>query len=269
MSRLDDLPPDLRATLSLLLERGKSYDEVADMLAIPKSAVRDRAHAALDALAADPTQSSEPWTAASSRPADSPGRTSDPSPPPSSTAFARTPATLPSSRLGGALLLAAIVVVIVVAVILFATGGGSHKKTSSGTTAAATPSTGSSTGTTSTKAAKPTEDKRIALTSPEQGSKTAGAAEVLSEGSKYAVYIVATHLPPAKGVFYAVWLSNSPTSFEPVGEAPAVDANGNLQGGALLPSNAGNYHKILLTRETSERPTKPGQIVLSGTFALH
>jgi hypothetical protein len=51
MSRLDDLPPDQHATLSLLLSRGKSYAEVATMLAIPESAVHDRAHAALAVLA--------------------------------------------------------------------------------------------------------------------------------------------------------------------------------------------------------------------------
>ncbi|HYM46512.1 MAG TPA: sigma factor-like helix-turn-helix DNA-binding protein, partial [Solirubrobacteraceae bacterium] len=51
MSRLDELPPDLRAALSLLVDRGKSYAQVADLLAIPESVVRDRAHAALDAVA--------------------------------------------------------------------------------------------------------------------------------------------------------------------------------------------------------------------------
>ena len=54
MPRLDDLPPDLRATLSLLVDRGKSYAQVAELLGIPESAVRDRAHAALDALAGPP-----------------------------------------------------------------------------------------------------------------------------------------------------------------------------------------------------------------------
>jgi len=47
-----------------------------------------------------------------------------------------------------------------------------------------------------------------------------------------------------------------------------VGADGRLQGGALLPSNAGQYHTMLLTRETNERPTKPGPVVLSGPFNL-
>jgi hypothetical protein len=52
MSRLDDLPPDQRATLSLLLRRRKSYADVAAMLDIAEHAVHDRAHAALAVLAA-------------------------------------------------------------------------------------------------------------------------------------------------------------------------------------------------------------------------
>ncbi len=51
MSRLDELPPDQRAALSLLLRQHKSYAEVAAMLGIPAAAVHDRAHAALAVLA--------------------------------------------------------------------------------------------------------------------------------------------------------------------------------------------------------------------------
>jgi hypothetical protein len=51
MSRLDELPPDQRAALSLLLRQRKSYAEVAQLLGIPERAVHDRAHAALAVLA--------------------------------------------------------------------------------------------------------------------------------------------------------------------------------------------------------------------------
>jgi hypothetical protein len=51
MSRLDELPPDQRAALSLLLSQRKTYAEVATLLAIQKRAVHDRAHAALAMLA--------------------------------------------------------------------------------------------------------------------------------------------------------------------------------------------------------------------------
>ena len=51
MSRVDELPADQRAALSLLLRQRKSYAEVAGLLSIPEQAVHDRAHAALAILA--------------------------------------------------------------------------------------------------------------------------------------------------------------------------------------------------------------------------
>jgi hypothetical protein len=180
--------------------------------------------------------------------------------------------SLPSSRRGGALLLAALVAIVVVAVILITSGGGSHKastttESTAGTTTS-TPST-STTSSASTHAGKPTLDKQIALTSPsEPNSKTVGLVEVLSEGSKRAFYIAAEHLPPSRSFFYAVWLYNSPTSSVPLGKIPPVGSNGQAQGGALLPANAGDYREILLTRETNSRATQPGQVVLSGAFSL-
>jgi sigma-70-like protein len=304
MSRLDDLPPDQRAVLSLLVRQGKSHAEIADMLGIPQQAVRDRARAALDALAGEPSE--EASGAAQRQGPISAGRaprssTEGPSSPPpaASTAAASAPtsamtpnagpgfsASLPSSRRGGALLLTALVVIVVVVVILITSGGGSNKTSStqaSTTTPATTPATttpsetktsGATTGaaTTSSTAkqgASPTVDKQIALTSPEPNSKTVGLVEVVSEGSKHAIYLAAEHLPPAPtGSFYAVWLSNSPTSSTPLGKTPTVGANGRLQAGTLLPANAGDYQKILLTRETSSKAAQPGPTVLSGAFSL-
>jgi hypothetical protein len=291
MSRLDDLPPDQRAVLLLLVRQGKSHGEIADMLGIPQHTVRDRARAALDALTEEPGERPD---AARAPVADGGGQArasgpSRPTRPPVSSAPASSASSsseahgtsfsspLPSSRRGGALLLAALVVIVVVAVILITDGGGSHKASSAQTgsaasTTASTPSTSSTSttsSTSSTKAGKPTLDKQIALTSPsEPNSKTVGLVEVLSEGSKRAFYIAAEHLPPSTGFFYAVWLYNSPTSSAPLGKIPPVSSNGQAQGGALLPANAGDYHEILLTRETNEHATQPGPVVLSGAFSL-
>ena len=48
---MEELPPDQRAALSLLLRQRKSYAEVATLLQIPAGAVHDRAQAALAVLA--------------------------------------------------------------------------------------------------------------------------------------------------------------------------------------------------------------------------
>jgi hypothetical protein len=50
MASIDGLPPDQRAVLELVLRRGRSYDEIAQLLSIDRAGVRERALAALDAL---------------------------------------------------------------------------------------------------------------------------------------------------------------------------------------------------------------------------
>lgn len=56
MSQFDGLAPEQRAVLSLVLDARKSYAEASQILGISESAVRERAHAAIDALARDPVR---------------------------------------------------------------------------------------------------------------------------------------------------------------------------------------------------------------------
>ena len=343
MSRVEELPPDQRATLSLLLRQRKSYGDVARLLNIPERAVHDRAHAALailaprqarelseqereqvgeyllsqasvsdrlatltflggspagrawaHAIAAEISQLAEgqlpdipaasagapagatppdrPPAAPDRRPAPGPAgqqrdiRSQLASTPLSSTdeessmfALSRAPA---SSRLGGALLLTALVVAIVVAVILLDTGNGHSKKSTTGSNASKTSSTATTTAT------GPTVTEHLALHSPNPRNKSVGVVEVLSENGKRAFYIEAQHLPATKGFFYAIWLYNSHTSAKPLSKSPAVGKSHRLAGGALLPSDAGSYRELLVTRETSTHPTHPGHVVLRGPFSL-
>jgi hypothetical protein len=53
MASLDTLPPDQRAVIDLVLQRGRSYDDIARLLAIDRAAVRARALAAFDAIGPD------------------------------------------------------------------------------------------------------------------------------------------------------------------------------------------------------------------------
>jgi hypothetical protein len=345
MSRLDDLPPDQRATLSLLLRTRRTYADVAAMLDISERAVHDRAHAALAVLAtaqaralmpeqraevgdyllgqsagagerlatrtylegspqarawaaavaeqlrplsdaplgkipaAPPAASASPGGQASSAapraeppdtsatPASEREAQADVPPGAAQSALRRSLPSAPSSRRAGALLLAAIVAIVVVAVVLVVNSGGSSGGSGAGSGSASTSS--SSTASTGTSTARAKEERRITLTSPDPASKAVGIAEVLSEGSQFAFYLAAEHLPPSKGFFYAVWLYNSPSSFEALSRAPNVGANGSVQGGALLPKDAGKFHTMLLTRETKSNPTSPGPVVLRGAFALH
>jgi Sigma-70, region 4 len=325
MSRLDELPPDQRAALSLILRQRKSYAELASVLGISERAVHDRAHAALAVLAprqardvagerreeigeyllgqqpgvaerlatrtflggSEPgrawaTQlagelaplSSEPLPdipagsapapaarnshapAASARSAGPPADAGG-SPPDAPAPGAGRPSSLPVSRLGGALLLAGIAAAVVVAVLLLSGGGGSHSKSASASSGAKASST--TTG--------PTVSQRLTLRSPSTSSSTIAAVEILTEAGKRAFYIAAEHLPPSKGFYYGIWLSSA-AGAEELSQSPAVGSNERLAGGALLPANAGNYSEMLVTRETSSRPARPGTIVLQGAFSL-
>ena len=331
MSRLDDLPADQHATLSLLLSRRKRYAEVAALLSISERAVHDRAQAALAVLAPqlareltaerraevgnyllgqqgsvaervatrtylEGSPDARAWANAisaeilpmSSAPlpeiprgpalsapdaaeASAGDRPADRQSPPAQSArsgWVRPAHGQPSSRRGGALLLAAIAAAVIVVVILIAGGGGGHSHATTTATGSSSAAATSTTAKATSTSGGPTEDERLTLTSPDPASKAAGVVEILSESGKHAFYLAAEHLPPSHGFFYAVWLYNSPSSHEALSKSPAVGSNGRLQGGALLPANAGNYHTMLLTRETSERPSSPGPVVLSGAFSL-
>lgn len=298
MTDLNRLPPDQRAVLSLVLDRGKSYSQVADMLAIPESAVRDRAHAALDALAGttgaaragersargdDVSSGARSGVAGGiggsvaggiggSRLRGAGGRPPDTGGEPRSPRDVRQgassrPARPASSRRNGALLLAVIAIAIVVAVILIAGGGkgSSDKNTVSKNTAPTNSTSSTSTGTTG----KPKLDKTIKLAPVEASLKAQGEAYVLSESGRRAFYVAIQGLTaPSDGSFYAVWLYTSPSRAAPLGRAPANSSNGRIEGGGPLPTNAASYQQLIITRETSTHPSKPGPIVLRGAFAV-
>jgi Sigma-70, region 4 len=314
MSRLDELPPDQRAALSLLLRQRKSYAEVAAMLGISAGAVHDRAHAALAVLAPAQARGLTPeqreeigdyllgqqpgvaerlktrtylsgsdsgraWAQATAGELSALGGELPeipPAGPAGPAAVAEQPVTVdqlssvpassdseekharPSSRLGGALILAGIAAAVIVVVILVSSGGGSGGGTSS-----ASSSTSASKTTTG-----PTQNAHFVLHSPNPKSRTLGAVEILSEGAKHAFYIEAQHVPASNGFFYALWLYNSHKSSEPLSKSPPVGKSHRLAGGSLLPTNAGDFHEMLLTRETNSHPTHPGHVVLRGPFTL-
>jgi hypothetical protein len=313
MSRLEDLPPDLRAVLSLLLRQRKGYDEVAALLQIQQRAVRDRAQAGLAMLA--PRQARELNAEQRVRIGDYLlGQLSAPdqertrtelasndaartwaeaislelsplaaSPLPGIPRPARqtTPTSrLPSSQRGGALLLGGIAVIVIVAVVLIIGSGGgssSHGKSTAdtsttGTTSPSTTSTASS-GTATTTAtsgtATPKEEAETTLTAPDASSKAKASVLVLSEAGKRAFYLQVTGLAAApSGAVYAVWLTGTGIKAQAVGVLPAANSSGHIEGGALLPTNASSYHRIIVTRETNQKATTPGTIVLAGPLKL-
>ena len=98
-------------------------------------------------------------------------------------------------------------------------------------------------------------------------------SQILSEGGKNAFYIAAQHLAPDEGKTSSTPCGSTTrrAASEALSQSPPTSgASGNLQGGALLPSNAANYHKCSSPARPNTRPTKPGPVVLRGpNLALH
>ena len=359
MSALDDLPPDQRAVLQMILQRGRSYDEIAALLSIDPSAVRQRALDAFDALAPtevlpgpesalvtdyllrqlpakvaeqvysylEASDSDRVWAeavAARIEPLASEGLPeipvgaplgaddwpagglepdSDPpvveaAPPPvvepaaveaSTRPLERGPEPEPrrerpredhpSSRRGGAILLGTIAALVVAAiVIVIATSGGSpkhHAATTQRRSGTPTPTrTVSTTGTTSATAPATTTPQilsQLNLTSPTGASATIGVAQVIREAGVVGVVIDAQGVPAnTSHNAYAVWLYNSAGSHKFVGFVRnLVGKNGRLSAEGELPAGAASYHRLLITLETQQKPSAPGEVILSGPFREH
>jgi Rod binding domain-containing protein len=189
-------------------------------------------------------------------------------------------AARPSSRRGGIILLSlgALVVVAVVVVIALLSGGGSKKNsttsasqpaaTSSTPTTSSTPSTSTSTSTTAANGAKLVAQINLTAPTSAAATKPVGVALVLKQGKNTGIAIRAQNLPAnGKHDAYAVWLYKSDNDNHILGFVnPAVGSNGVLQAESALPSNAGHFSQLLITKETQQNPKSPGTIVLQGTL---
>jgi sigma-70-like protein/anti-sigma-K factor RskA len=304
MGALDQLPPDQRAVLQMVLQRGHSYDQIARLLSIDRAAVRQRALDGFDALT--PTavlpgperalvtdyllgqlpdrvaeevhgylQSSDAdreWARAIAAqlaplslrplpeiPVGAPlgaddwfdaglERTSD-------------PPTPPSSRRGGAILLGGIAALIVAGILVavLSSGGSSPKKAKSATTK------------TTASTTAPQILAQLNLTSPSGARSMVGVADVIREDGVPGIVIDAQGLPANTAHnAYGVWLYNSPSSHSFAGFVKnLVGKNGRLAAQGRLPTGASRYHHLLITLETQQKPTSPGEVVLSGPFREH
>ena len=321
MSRIDDLKPDQRAALQLLLKQGRSYDEIAQMLRIETRAVRERARAALDALGPEdaddlPLEDQDDVAdyllgqqSASRR-----GQTRElleRSAP--ARAWARTVAselrplagdTLPeipaegaevdeafgalqartehrertekSSKVGGFILLGALALLITGILIIALRGDDEEDEptASTGTTAAETTTQAANGGGGEGEGGgDPASNVRLlfqANMQPKGGGNAAGVAFYGREGDdgKFGVAVQAEGLEPSRNPpFYAIWLTGPNTGNRFIGfDEDGVARDGILQGARELDYDPRKYTIALVTRETSSKPTKPGETVLRGRF---
>jgi hypothetical protein len=165
------------------------------------------------------------------------------------------------SRRGGMLLIGGALAAIAVAVVLIVvlTGGDDDKKASTGTQAADT---------TSSTAAQPTVRAQINLTAPKgsPAKKAIAIVQIVESNGQQTVNAVSQGLKVDKNAAYAIWAYNSPSQAKLIGGFDKTDNNGHLVYQGALPSGVdlSTYKDVLVTRETSGNPTKPGTVYLRG-----
>lgn len=170
-----------------------------------------------------------------------------------------------SSRLGGVLLLGALALALAVgiAALLGAfSGGDDGGSANSGTNAATTTTAGTST-TTGTQV-----EAQINLNPPSgSSSKALGVFNLVSQDGKRAIAVVGQGLPESN--HYVLWLRNG-SKVKFVGFFPPVAGSGRskgrLQGLQRAPSDLGQYREVLITREQSDSPKTPTNVVLQGSL---
>ncbi|HEY2767799.1 MAG TPA: hypothetical protein VGI76_06045 [Solirubrobacteraceae bacterium] len=237
MSPLSSLPPDLSATLSLVLRQRKRYAEVAAMLGIQERAVHDRAHAALAVLApgqaraldaAQRERVGEYLLGQQSETAQRETRTylaSDPAahawaaaltdelqplaaqPLPSIPAPQSHEPQLASSRAGGAIVLGAIAAAIVVAVLLIVGvggGGGSAHTTSNPSASSGSQTPSSHDGTSTSGNSTSTSSSGTNGNTSTDGSSSANGASSTSGASQTSHGKALTLTPPSPATSKAV-----------------------------------------------------------------
>jgi hypothetical protein len=188
----------------------------------------------------------------------------NPSPPaePAAATAAFAPAPTPAprvSRRGGAILLAAVAAAVIAVVLILVLTGKDDSK----------PERAASTTTTATTSTQPVVQAQVNLTPPKgaPAAKALAIVQVVESNGQKVVNAVAQGLPTSSKAAYAIWAYTSPTETRLIGGFDKTDNKGHLvyQGG--LPQDVTDvtrYKEILVTRETSGNPTKPGTIYLRG-----
>jgi hypothetical protein len=166
--------------------------------------------------------------------------------------FEPAPASGAVSRRGGALLIlgALVAVAAVVAAVLLLRGGPTHRP------APVKP------------AATPTARIVAQITlKASAGVRATGLGAVIQRGTQRVIAIAAARLAPTSArLAYGVWLLNAASDFQLVGFIPQVKADGRVSVAAPLPAAAARFHGLVVTREAGRHATRPGPVLLRGTF---
>jgi hypothetical protein len=160
------------------------------------------------------------------------------------------------SRRGGAVLIGAVLAAVVAVVLVLVLTGGDDKGKPAATAASSTQ-------------AQPQVKAQVNLTAPRGApvAKAIAIVQIVEVSGQQAINAVAQGLPTTDKAAYAIWAYTSPSVARLIGGFDKKDDKGHLvyQGG--LPQDVTDitrYKEILVTRETTGSPKKPGRIYLRG-----
>jgi hypothetical protein len=122
---------------------------------------------------------------------------------------------------------------------------------------------------TATTATQPNVKAQVNLTPPKGSPATKALAivQIVSSNSQNVVNAVAQGLPTTSKAAYGIWAYTSPTETRLIGGFDKKDDQGRLIYQGALPQDVTDvtrYKEILVTRETSGNPKKPGTVYLRG-----
>jgi anti-sigma-K factor RskA len=179
---------------------------------------------------------------------------------PATTPFAPAPTPGPRvSRRGGAILIAAVAAAVVAVVLILVLTGKDDNK----------PQRAADTTTTTSTSAQPVVQAQVNLTPPKgaPAAKAVAIVQVVESNGQKVVNAVAQGLPTSSNAAYAIWAYTSATETRLIGGFDKTDNKGHLVYQGALPQDVTDvtrYKEIIVTRETSGSPTKPGTIYLRG-----
>jgi hypothetical protein len=173
------------------------------------------------------------------------------------TPFVPAPSAPPRvSRRGGAILIGVVLAAVVaVVLIVVLTGGDDNPKAAANTT--------------TTAAAQPKVKAQVNLIPPKgaPAAKALAIVQIVESNGQNVVNAVAQGLPTTSKAAYGIWAYTSPSETRLIGGFDKTDNKGHLVYQGALPQDVTDvtrYKEILVTRETSGNPTKPGRIYLRG-----
>src|SRR4051794_23828429 len=245
MAGIDDLPPDQRAVLQLVLGQGRRYDELASTLNISSGAVRSRAVAGAETLAPPPAGvSADERGDVVDVLLGQPGADLDEVSPegrawgerlrealrplapdglpelagaagagaaPSGGATGAGADTPRRSLLGGALLLGGLAILVTVLLIVLIGGGDDNKNKSQTNASSSTPTASSSSSSASSSSSSASSTKgfnvstQVNMRSP-SGGRAVAVAQLLTQGKQAGFALSAQNLSKAPGTYLGVWV---------------------------------------------------------------